>query len=873
MKTSTRREFLKNSVITGTAISSGLSAARFAHAQGNGIIKIGLIGCGGRGLGAANQALNTGKDVRIVAVGDYFKERAKPEPICYKNNFPNNVILPKTGVSFMFRLQIIIVLITFTVILLIHNRLSAKEPAVLPNTEPLTWNENCTERNNRFVTEFLDKKIGNSVNQRGQYWDRKFDNRKIYENSVAKNRERFRFIIGVRDERKQYESPELCETLETSALLAETVTHKIYAIRWSVFETLNGEGILLEPKNVPSENIQSQNVLPKNKNPKTIIHIPNSDTTPEQIIGLAKIDKINEIINETGFDTAIDGCRIIVPAMVNRDLEKRRFATLTNREYIYRAAFQLGRHIIGYEVQEILALVDWIKKTENTVVRVEGYGEGGLIAFYSAAADTRIDETVVAGYFNNRNKICNEPIDRNVFGLLEQFGDAEIASLIAPRTLIIVNRNAPELKLKSEKNGAPGILVKPENEVVQSEIERAKKLVEPLVTNNVAKPDWIVFEPDEVIKPSGLLLRNTAITLPATNQTAKDYSNRIRLRNQRIIDGMDRHTQHLLEHSVLTRDEFWKKHDTSSPQKYAETIEWYREYFATNIIGRFDDSLVTPKPRTRLYKEEATHTIYEVELDVFDGVIVYGLLLIPKGLTAGEKRPVVVCQHGLEGTPSITLRGGAASYKGMATVLCERGYVTFAPQNLYVLKDKFRFNQRQLNSLGKTLFSIMIPQHQQIINWLGTLEFVDRDKIAFYGKSYGGKTAMRVPPLVNGYCLSICSGDFNYWNLKVASSTLYDFSYIWHGEYEIFDFDLANTYDYSDMAKLIAPRPFMVERGHLDRVGHDEYVGFEFGKVRYFYDHCLKLPNHAEIHWFDGGHIINGEKTYPFLDRFLKNKP
>jgi predicted dehydrogenase len=72
-KNSNRRDFLKTSAI----LAGGLSVSRFAHAQGSGAIKIGLIGCGGRGLGAANQALSTGKDVRIVAVGDYFKDRAK----------------------------------------------------------------------------------------------------------------------------------------------------------------------------------------------------------------------------------------------------------------------------------------------------------------------------------------------------------------------------------------------------------------------------------------------------------------------------------------------------------------------------------------------------------------------------------------------------------------------------------------------------------------------------------------------------------------------------------------------------------------------------------------------------------------------------
>jgi hypothetical protein len=43
----------------------------------------------------------------------------------------------------------------------------------------------------------------------------------------------------------------------------------------------------------------------------------------------------------------------------------------------------------------------------------------------------------VSGYFEDRNRLWEEPIDRNVFGLLEQFGDAELASMISPRRLII----------------------------------------------------------------------------------------------------------------------------------------------------------------------------------------------------------------------------------------------------------------------------------------------------------------------------------------------------------------------------------------------------------------------------------------------------
>ncbi|MDR3183725.1 MAG: alpha/beta hydrolase family protein [Planctomycetaceae bacterium] len=695
----------------------------------------------------------------------------------------------------------------------------------LPGTDALTVDEDCAGRNTRLITEFLDRKIAESEQQRTKHWNRQFGDRATYEKSVTKNRERFRHIIGVRDKRKPFESPELCETLNKSALIAETATHNIYAVRWDVFETLKGEGLLLELKN-------------GQKPEKTIIYLPHSDGT---IGGLTSPDQFKN-------------CRVIIPALVTRNIEQYGRSKRGGREYIYRAAFQLGRHIIGYEVQEILALVDWLKKTESAIVCVAGYGDGGLLAFYAAAADTRIDEAVIAGYFSNRNRVCEEPIDRNIFGLLDQFGDAEIAALIAPRKLSVVSGDAPQLVLKSENGNAPGTLNKLADEAVRAEIDRAEKLVAPLnwkINHLPAIPQVSDFLPPEVIQEQ--------------RQSANE-------RVRRLVNGMDRHTQDLLNRAEITRRNFWEPlnriEDAKSPE-FAEKIEWYRKYFAEEVIGHFDDSLDDPKPRTRKKEETDKYVMYEAEMDVFGGIVQYGLLLIPKGIKEGEKRPVVVCQHGLESRPAVTLRGGKPGYSAMATELCERGYITFAPQGIFTGGDKFRYNQRQLNSLGKTLFSIMVPQHQQLLNWLGTLPFVDKDRMAFYGLSYGGKTAMRVPPLVKNYCLSICSADFNAWNVKNASA-VYPFSYIWSGEYEIFEFDLANTFDYSDMAKLIAPRPFMVERGHHDGVGWDEFVGFEYAKVLRFYTLKWNMPERTEIHWFNGGHKISGDKTYPFLDRWLQ---
>ena len=126
---------------------------------------------------------------------------------------------------------------------------------------------------------------------------------------------------------------------------------------------------------------------------------------------------------------------------------------------------------------------------------------------------------------------------------------------------------------------------------------------------------------------------------------------------------------------------------------------------------------------------------------------------------------------------------------------------------------------------------------------------------------------MRVPALLDGYTCSICSADFNEWIVKNAT---YDsrYSYMFTGEYEMPEFDLGNTFNYGEMAALIAPRPFMVERGHDDGVAPDEWVAHEYAVVRRLYVQ-LGIGEWTEIEFFDGGHQINGEGTFQFLHRAL----
>ena len=73
----TRRDFLKttSAAVTSAGVLGALSVERSAHAAGSDTLKIALVGCGGRGSGAADQALSTAGPIKLVAMADVFKDR------------------------------------------------------------------------------------------------------------------------------------------------------------------------------------------------------------------------------------------------------------------------------------------------------------------------------------------------------------------------------------------------------------------------------------------------------------------------------------------------------------------------------------------------------------------------------------------------------------------------------------------------------------------------------------------------------------------------------------------------------------------------------------------------------------------------------
>jgi dienelactone hydrolase len=643
------------------------------------------------------------------------------------------------------------------VLFLLWIRLASGQP--LPGTAPLERHGDLAAEMVESMDRYLLARLAASAGEWKRYWEAPRD--------IAAERKELAALLGLRDPRVQ---PVRMESRGGDA------------VRWPVLEGVEGEGWLLRPPGDPKA---------------TVVFLPDADggtAIPAAAVALARA-----------------GCAVLVPVLIDRTSRwsgdpSVRMTRQPHREWVYRMAYPMGRHILGYEIQKVLAALDWFASAyPGRPVALYGTGEGAVIALYAAALDERIRLTGLAEPLRHAERIWEEPIWRNVWGLLRRYGDADLVRMVAPR------------------------------------------------------PVLAAAAPREFASALGLKLEPVQPAPP--NQAEADARQHRQLRQ--LVDF----TQKLVWMAEHRRKEFFP-----AP---GEPVEKYREIFREEILGVMPPPEHPLRPETRRIYDTPAFTGWEVVIPVWGDVFAYGVLLVPKDLRPGERRALVVCQHGLEGRPQYLIdppdQRNRDVYKRFAAALAERGYIVYAPQNPYLGGDRFRQLQRKANPLGLSLFSFISGQHARALDWLTSLPFVDPDRIGFYGLSYGGTTALRVPPVEPRYRVVICSANFNEWTWKIAR-TDYPFTYVYTGEYEIVEFNQGETFGHSEMTALIAPRPFMVERGHNDGVGIDEWVAYEFAKVARLY-RLLGVPDRAAIEYFDGPHAIHGVGTFSFLDRWLNHNP
>ena len=165
------------------------------------------------------------------------------------------------------------------------------------------------------VDRFLLGEIDAAREERRRAWRADHTTREHAQAADAARRERLARILGLRDPRPAFEAPQLLATPERSAVVGRGMGYEILAVRWPAVEGVHGEGLLLVPS---GEAVAS------------VVVIPDAELTPEQYVGLSPGVPMQGQLPRL---LAERGCRVLMPALIDRHREKRNGrALLTSRE-------------------------------------------------------------------------------------------------------------------------------------------------------------------------------------------------------------------------------------------------------------------------------------------------------------------------------------------------------------------------------------------------------------------------------------------------------------------------------------------------------------------------------------------------------------
>jgi dienelactone hydrolase len=227
----------------------------------------------------------------------------------------------------------------------------------------------------------------------------------------------------------------------------------------------------------------------------------------------------------------------------------------------------------------------------------------------------------------------------------------------------------------------------------------------------------------------------------------------------------------------------------------------------------------------------------------------YGIIMVPKKVSADGKFPLVICQHGGGGTPELCSDiHGKNNYSHMTRRMLEYGVCVFAPQlylwnsQTYIIPQKRGEVDRELKRYGSSLVGLEIYCIRKAIDYMTAKDYIDGDKIAMHGLSYGGiytvYTMAAEPRIKAGYSC----GSFND---RSEPTVLPDVCF----------FNSGNTFMDAEVAGLCAPRPLYIEVGKADPVFNWQTAETEFDRVVKYYE-AYGTRENLKFKIWEGGHTV-----------------
>lgn len=718
-------------------------------------------------------------------------------------------------------------------------------PEVLENVEgsPTDWiDQNQYDQ----IRKYFLKQIAETPVMRDELWKVNFSSMTAYESSVREHRQNLRRILGLVELRPQRPVVEMLQN--DDGVRIENVQMSLqgdFALRTLVF--------------VPEGSGRTA----------AVIAIPRANQSPEEFAGIVEgmitARWLKELLGR--------GVTVAIPEMVERRTDYRTGQNVggyNRRRILWRLGFLVGRTLVGLEVQQVVALADYLSSQPGIDVKriaVWGGGQGGMTALYAAAVDERLAAATVLDYFEQRELCWKEPVDRVIYGQLNEFGDAELAALIAPRPLTIVTRRGGSVSFESAR----------------AELERARRFYEGLGAPNklMAMENASGFGAASAVETALMLGAGRGGKLPdITFRVTRDQM--LAKRNEQF-EGLYYYLRGLCEESRKVRRAYWNLNSTPRQERARKVADLHKEL--AHLMGVIPNSNIPLNPRTILVGQTDNFLVYDIRLDAAPGLEVYGQLLVPRSVVGriNTRLPAMICQHGFGQAPKyvsgMTTDLGGVQRFGQR--LAERGYVVFAPYltvpsvsrppDWVYRADLINPIVREAAAVGMMRTSIELAKLHRIVDFLQSLPFVNPERMGYYGLSYGGYSAEWMPPLEPRLKLTIISGDFNNRLQDLTHvAKAGDQRYYWDlPDEDFYNWNVLNRFTDPELIAAMWPRPVCIEWGLDDPTTTPAWHKEAWGEEKKFIE-AWGMDGQIVSDDFVGVHEIHGIGTFFFMDRWLR---
>ena len=327
-------------------------------------------------------------------------------------------------------------------------------------------------------------------------------------------------------------------------------------------------------------------------------------------------------------------------------------------------------------------------------------------------------------------------------------------------------------------------------------------------------------------------------TFEATLATREDY-----------VAGFQRVIKNRQAEIQKSRDEYAKKLFTDGDtcrEDFKKLLGWPLVDF---------DGAEMPAPKCEHISSEDGYDVYRMHFEVLEGFTVSGILM---KLHGDEKRPMVIAQHGGEGTPEVIcgLLGNTENYNDMVQRVMAHGTHIFAPQlllwrNAFGVPYKRSEIDGELKNLGSSITALEVFSITRIIDYFEKQEYVKN--FGMVGLSYGGFYTLFTTAVETRIKSAISSSFFN--SREVVSWA----DWTWK--------DLLYKFDDAEIACLCYPRKLYIAVGAQDALFNIEYGRRSFERIK-------ELSKDVGTEWvafddFEGIHEF--VKTDEFIEALIND--